>query len=99
MAQKKMDGVIEAVRYTSEGRIMVVRAYERHGAVWSDWVLLDRQELLERLIQGKRFFTGKRKSYLGSVFNTGAIVHENHDNIVTNGQAGSQDMLSGVPVF
>ena len=48
----KFDGVIEAVRYKS-GKIEVVRAYERRGATFSDHVLLDRKELLERLRGGK----------------------------------------------
>ncbi len=74
MARMKIDGVIEAVRYTPGGLISIVRTYERRGAVWSDHVLLGRQELVARLRNGKRFVTGERKEYLGSVFETGATV-------------------------
>ncbi len=99
MAQKKLDGVIEAVRYTPGGKITVVRAYERHGVVWSDHVLLERKELSERLKQGKRFVVGERKLYLGSIFETGTAVHQMEGNIITEGQTSGRDLLSGVPIF
>lgn len=99
MAQKKLDGVIEAVRYTSGGKIATVRAYERHGVVWSDHILLDRKALSDRLKQGKLFVVGKRKTYLGSVFTTGKAVRQIDGNIVTEGQAGGRDLLAGVLVF
>lgn len=99
MTSKKVDGIIEAVRYTSDGKIEVVRAYERHGVVWSDHIMLGRQELSERLKQGKRFVVGERKIYLGSMFKTGTAVHQVQDSIVTEGQASARDLLNGVPVF
>jgi len=99
MARKKLDGVIEAVRYMSGGKISVVRAYERHGVVWSDHILLERKELSERLSQGKNFVVGERKIYLGSVFETGTAVHETEGNIITEGQISTRDLLVGVPVF
>jgi hypothetical protein len=99
MAPKKTDGVIEAVRYTPGGKITVVRAYERHGVVWSDHIMLERKELTERLKQGKRFVVGERKPYLGSIFETGTTVCLVEDNIVTEGQASGRDVLNGVPVF
>jgi hypothetical protein len=99
MAQKKLDGVIEAVHYTAGGKIAFVRAYERHGVVWSDHVLLERKEISERLKQGKRFVVGERKIYLGSVFETSTVVRLLEGNIVTEGQASAHDILTGVPVF
>ena len=99
MAGRKLDGIIEAVRYTSGGKIVFVRAYERHGVVWSDHVLLERKELSERLEQGKRFAAGERKSYLGSVFETHTAVSQVEGNIITEGQTGGRDLLIGVPVF
>jgi hypothetical protein len=98
MANKKLDGIIEAVHYAPDGRIAFVRFYERRGAVWSDALLLERKELAERLKQGKYFVTGKRKAYLGSVFQTGTAVQRREDNIVTAGKSGG-DILEGVPVF
>jgi hypothetical protein len=99
MTSRKVDGIIEAVRYSPGGRITFVRAYERHGVVWSDHILLERQELSERLKRGKRFVIGERKTYLGSMFNTGTVVLQVRDLIVTEGQAGARDLLNGVPVF
>ena len=61
---KKIDGVIEAVRYNPNGQIALVRAYERRGATFSDRVLLDRKTLLERLKSGKNFSIGQRKEFL-----------------------------------
>ena len=99
MARTKLDGVIEAVHYTAGGKIAVVRAYERHGVVWSDHILLKRKELSERLRQGKRFVVGERKIYLGSVFETGKAIHQMEGIIVTEGQTSVRDFLLGVPVF
>jgi hypothetical protein len=99
MTSRKVDGIIEAVRYTPGGKIAVVRVYERHGVVWSDHILIGRQELSERLKDGKRFVIGERKTYLGSMFNTGDTVCQLQDFIVTEGQAGVRDLLNGVPIF
>ncbi|MGZ6346032.1 MAG: hypothetical protein ACXWNC_00470 [Anaerolineales bacterium] len=99
MTSRKVDGIIEAVRYTPGGKIAVVRMYERHGVVWSDRILIGRQELSERLKHGKRFVIGERKTYLGSMFDTGTPVHQLDDLIITEGQAGGRDLLSGVPIF
>ena len=90
MARMKIDGVIEAVRYTPGGLISVVRTQCR-GAVWSDHILLGRTELVARLRNGKHFVTGERKEYLGSVFETAAPVHYVDDHIVTDGQSSGQE--------
>ena len=99
MANKKLDGIIEAVRYSADGKIALVRVYERHGAVWSDHVLLERNALTEQLKQGKRFVTGERKILLGGVFKTGSAVREMKGSIITEGQTSAHDLLTGVPVF
>ena len=99
MTSRKVDGIIEAVRYTPGGKIAVVRVYERHGVVWSDRILIGRQELSEQLSHGKRFVVGERKTYLGSMFDTGSTVRQLQDFIVTEGQAGERDLLNGVPIF
>jgi hypothetical protein len=99
MARSKIDGVIEAVRYTSDGLITVARTYERRGAVWSDRILLGRDGLVEQLKKGKHYVTGSRKTYLGSVFETGSVVHYNGDHILSDGQTAARDLLSGVSIF
>jgi hypothetical protein len=99
MARMKIEGLIEAVRYTTRGEISLVRAYERHGVVWSDYVLLQRKELLDQLVKGKRFAVGKRKLYLGSIFEIGPSVNQVNGNIVCEGQESTRDHLGGVPLF
>jgi hypothetical protein len=99
MARPKFDGVIEAVRYASNGRITLARLYERRGAVWTDHLLLDRKQLTERLKGGRHFVTGQRKPYCGGTFVTGSPVRLDGQNIVTNGASVMQDELTGVPIF
>jgi hypothetical protein len=99
MAQRKMDGVIEAVRYTPDNKIMFVRAYQRHGAVWSDHVLLKRKDIIELLDHGKHFTTGIRKEYMGGLFETGLEIQYTNGYITTTGQEIQRDLLSGVSLF
>ena len=102
MARHKFDGVIEAVRYTSDGKIEFVRAYERRGAAFSDGVLLDRKTLLEKLQSGKRFVTGERKVLLANSFVTGKPVKalgSNGKQVVTTAERAERDLLEEVPVI
>lgn len=99
MAREKIDGVIEAVRYSPEAKIKLVRLYERRGVVWSDHILLDREELVERLNAGKHLVTGRRKMYLGGVFEIGPAVQLEHEQIITAGQPAGRDHLAGALVF
>jgi hypothetical protein len=99
MPRKKIDGVIEAVRYTPDGIIDFVRAYERRGAIWSDNLLLQRAELVERIAKGKKFFTGWRKVSFGSQFEAGEPVKFDNNVVTTGDRSGGRDLLNGVPVF
>lgn len=98
---KKFDGVIEAVRYKN-GQIVVVRAFERRGAAFSDRILITRKELLERLKDGKKFVVGKRKELLAGSFDEGKpvqlISHDGKDFISTS-NAAERDELEQAPVF
>jgi len=98
MAKNKFDGLIEAVRYTSDGKIDQVRAYERRGATFSDHILIKRARLVERLQKGEKFVTGQRKELLGSTFETAKPVYLNGD-VISTGNAGNRDLLEDVPVF
>ena len=98
---QKFDGVVEAVRYKN-GKIDVVRAYERRGATFSDHVLLDRKSLLERLKKGKRFVTGQRKEFLASTFEIGKPIQatgKDDKQIVATRSDVDHDELEGVPAF
>ena len=98
---KKIDGVIEAVRQKN-GHLVMVRAYERRGSTYSDRVLIDRKELLERLKSGEQFMTGSRKELLASTFESGKAVQvvsrEGKDWISTR-ESAHHDELEQVPVF
>ena len=98
---KKVDGVIEAVRYKN-GQVVMARAYERRGAAFSDRLMLDRRELLERLKTGKKFVTGVRKALWAGTFDEGKTVQivtrEGKEFIATRADADRDD-LEPAPVF
>lgn len=100
---KKFDGVIEAVRYTPDGQIDLVRVYERRGFAFTDRVLLDRKTLLERIEKGKKFFTGQRKEYWAGTFDLGKavqIVNKDGKELLTTNEGTPQvDELEGTPAF
>lgn len=98
---KKLDGVIDAVRYKN-GQIVTVRAYERRGATFSDYVLMDRKALLERLKSGKQFVTGSRKELLASTFDSGQsvqVVNRDGKEYISTRNPADRDDLEHVPVF
>jgi len=100
MSPKKIDAVIEAVRYDPAGKIQWVRAYERRGSAWSDRLLLDRKQLLERLGQGKRFVTGQREELMGGTFKTNRAVQaigEPGRQVLATRPDADRDLLEDVP--
>lgn len=98
---KKFDGVIEAVRYKN-GQIVMVRAYERRGASFSDHLLINRRDLLERLKSGKKFVTGSRTELLASTFEAGKavqVVSRDGKDFISTRDAADRDELEQAPVF
>jgi len=98
MKKIKFDGLIEAVRYAPSGKIELVRAYERRGATFSDHILIQRDKLVERLQNGEKFVTGRRKELMGSTFETDQPVRLNGD-VITTGTATHHDLLENLPLF
>ena len=101
MALKKFDLLIEAVRYEN-GQISSVRAYERRGATFSDRVLIDRKDLVERLNKGKKMMTGQRKEFMASTFESGKpvqLVKGKAQEVIATRADAARDELEGVPVF
>jgi len=98
---KKFDGVIEAVHYKN-GQIVTVRAYERRGATFSDRVLIDRKDLLERLKNGKQFVIGARKEFWAGTFDeltpVQLVTRAGKEFIATRAEA-EHDELESTPVF
>jgi hypothetical protein len=98
---KKIDGVIEAVRYKN-GQILMVRAYERRGATFSDCVLLERKTLLERILKGQHYITGSREELQASTFNLGMpvlIVKQDDRELLATRENVPHDELDEVPLF
>jgi hypothetical protein len=98
---KKIDGVIEAVRYKN-GQIVLVRAYERRGATFSDRVLLERKTLLERLKTGQQYVTGSREELRASTFKAGKpvlIVSQDGHELLSTRKNATHDELEDAPVF
>lgn len=98
---KQIDGVIESVRYKN-GQILVVRAYERRGATYSDWVVLDRKTLLERLQKGQQFISGSRNDLMASTFTLSKpimLVKADDREYIATYKSASKDELENVPLF
>ncbi|MCX8025795.1 MAG: hypothetical protein N3A60_11395 [Thermanaerothrix sp.] len=85
---KRYDGVIEAVRYDPTGRIALARVHERRGMVFSDHILLTREELIRRLKAGQVFVTGRRVPRMGNAF-------EVFDVVRLVGAPGQEVVVSG----
>ncbi len=81
---------------------MIVRAYERRGATFSDRVLLERKTLLDRLQRGQYYLTGSREELRASTFIIGKPVlivkFDDHELLATQVNA-THDELEEVPVF
>ena len=103
MAKRKYDGVVEAVRYSAKGEVDWVRAYERHGFVFGDRVLLPRNDLIDRLKSGKKFVVGQRIPYQANSFDVSLPIKlagsGDREYILAGSSDSSQDHLEGVPII
>ena len=101
--KKPYDGVVVAVRYTPKGETDWVRAFERHGFVFTDRMMMGREELVERLKDGKVFKTGERLIYHGNDFDVKEDIHwieKNGDGIIVAGQSSAdRDSLGPLPII
>ena len=99
---KKFDGVIEAVRYKN-GQIEVVRAFERRGAAFTDRIMLNRKEFLERIKKGKKYVVGKRKEFLAGSFDVQEkpvrVLERDGQEILSTRAEADHDELEQAPVF
>lgn len=101
MVKKKIDGVIEAVRYRN-GQIAAVRIYERRGFTYSDRLMLDRKSLLERLQKGMNFVSGLRRELLAGTFEIVRpvrLARAGDCEFISTTENASRDELEGVPLF
>jgi hypothetical protein len=99
---RKLDVVLVAVRYDdSEGRLTLAQGYERRGFVWGDLVLLDRDDVIDRIQAGKRVVAGRRAEIPGDfeVLNPIQLQRLNgSSSLVAEGRAAEGDDL-GLPLF
>jgi hypothetical protein len=104
MANKKVDGVVEAVRYNPDGKVNFVRAFLRRGPTWSDHVLLTRDELVAAIKSGQRMFIGRRIIYMAGTFDLSSQVQIKNSNggeevLYTTQPVDDRDNLEGLPIF
>lgn len=99
---KKFDGVVEAVHY-KDGQIEVVRVFERRGSAFTDRLMLNRQEFLDRLKKGRKYFVGKRKEFLAGTFEVQdkpvQVVERNGQQVISTRSGAEHDELEQAPVF
>lgn len=100
---KKVDGVIEAVRYDSAGNILLVRAFERRGATFSDSVLLNRLDLIMKLTNKQKFAIGERQAGKGTTFTLARNIQlagsTGQEIVITEGIESNHDDLDPAPIF
>ncbi|HSM24968.1 MAG TPA: hypothetical protein VK856_08910 [Anaerolineaceae bacterium] len=103
MAKQKFDGILEAVRVDEEGQLQIARIFERHGVIFSDRFLVDRDDFIKRIKGGKKFAMGVRQYKMGSLFTTGEQIQivssQGKDVVVVGTTSGDKDQLNSVPRF
>ena len=99
---KKYDGVIEAVHYKN-GQIDIVRAFERRGAAFTDRIMLNRKEFVERIKKGTKYVVGKRKEFLAGSFDVQEkpvqVLEHDGQEILSTRAGADHDELEQAPVF
>ena len=95
----RYDFVVEAVRYSLDGQIALLRGYQRIDSTYTDRRLISRQQALEMLRAGKKLAAGMRRVYLASTFDISSPIVSKGDWIITEGAPSGRDLLRGVPVF
>lgn len=103
MAQIKFDYLVEALHYSPTGELEKIRLYERRGPSFSDRIIIDRDQLIHYLVDGKKVAAGNRLSFLASTFHlTGEIQLSGPKEapvLVMGGEIASIDTLTGIPVY
>ncbi len=99
----KVDLIIEAARYKSNGQVDKVRAYMRRGPTFSDCIILSRHELISNIQNGNKVATGQRIPGLASTFKDlvplNLFPKGDHVLITSYGHFAEQDLLDDIPVL
>lgn len=98
---RKLDLVIESVRYDEANRIRTARAYRRRGVVWGDLALLDRADLMESVESKQRVVTGRQLDIPGDfeVFHDVETRASSGETFLIAGEAAGQGDALNVPLF
>lgn len=103
MANKKYDGVVEAVHYAPNGQVDWVRVYLRRGPTWSDRIIMPRQDFIEEMRSGTKFMVGARVELLAGTFDVTVPVqvvgNKGQEVLTTSSSTTDRDSLEGVPVI
>ena len=103
MAKINYDGVLEAAHFKPDGQLDWVRVYIRRGAIFTDRIMLSRQELADQLKEGKRYMLGERIINMGGKFNVSQPVRlvklEGKEVLVVGEKGQAKGELVGVPVL
>ena len=103
MTKINYDGVLETAHFNPDGQVDWVRVYQRTGAVFTDHVILSRQEFVNQLKSGKRYMLGERILNMGGTFNVTQPVRliqlEGREVLVVGKAGGAQPELAGVPII
>jgi hypothetical protein len=103
VTKQKFDGIVVAVRYQPNGQVAWVRAFLRRGPTFSDYILLDRQTLIQNLKDGKKYWAGQRTPQLASTFEVTqplrVLTQDGRDILVLGDETADRDSLKGVPVI
>lgn len=98
----KVDVLITAARYDSEtGKLRMVQGYEPMGQVWSDIRLYTREDLIERLQEGKHIAFGSNVRLATDFEVRGRLQLRQRDGdtiLLAEGSSSESDDL-GVPRF
>ena len=103
VAKVKYDAVVQAVHYTPDGQVDWVRTFQRRGPIFSDYVVLTREALVEELKAGKKYKVGERKAQMGGTFEVSEslrLIQDGDNEILVTGETKSErDRLDGVPII
>jgi hypothetical protein len=103
MAKPKYDGVVEAVHYGPDGQVDWVRVFERRGPTWSDRIILKRDDFIQKLKAGKKYFAGQRIPQMAGTFEVTVpvqLIADGGQEILSAGdRKAEKDNLEGVPLI
>jgi hypothetical protein len=101
-ARKDFDFVVIAARYREEDHALeIAQVYQRRGPIWGDVVLLNRDEIIEKIKGGDRGVIGRLADVDGDFVGAGelrVVGDDGSEKLVVGERQPSHDDLQ-VPLF